>query len=371
MKVYFAHIFAAFLLGRSSAENLLRHGAPTSIAANGHRFATGTDPHVCTDEDELVLCDTSVGESCVGMEINQCSNVLCQDACDNAKISESNVVCVRDNSCTGATFRKSNVQCTVDSLKNCRNTKFYTSAATCESASGWYYDGCHEAQFNQCSCCEGPGCPSDVPRCYDDDTSSDTSAFCASELSGRTCKEWGNPICNEGGEQNVNLHVPEINTSDSIPRAICAGHKLDEKPILIATIGSSQGSFQVKHEGDLPLGVKCEHDHHGDSNSEVEVYLKGRPDPTMEKGLYELKLHAIGEDPHHSPTARRVPIITSNINLRFSYCGCRKYRCGKGKFRVCKSQTATQDSKAVCVGFRRARRLLARGGICGRCGPRI
>lgn len=323
---------------------------------------------MCTDENELVLCDTSVGESCVGMEINQCNNVLCQDACENSKINDSNVVCVRDSSCEGATFRKSNVQCTADSSSNCRRAKFKSSVAFCDHSSGWgTYRSCNGAQFNQCSCCEGVGCPRGAPRCYDEDNSPD--AFCASELSGRTCKEWGNPICNTDGVQATNL--PEITLSENVPRAICASHKLNKNPILIATIGSNQGSFEVEHEGELPLGVTCEHDHHGDSNSEVEVYLKGRPDPTMEKGLYELKLHAIGEDPHHSPTARRVPLITSNINLRFSYCGCRKYRCGKGNFRVCKSQTATQDSKAVCVGFRRARRLLARGGICGRCGPRI
>lgn len=368
MKVYSVHILLAFLFVRSSAENnLLRHGALAT--AEGHRFTTGTDPHVCSDEDELVLCDTSVDEPCIEKEISECNNVLCQDACTNSKISESNVVCVRDNACAGATFRKSNIQCTVDSSTNCRGAKFYSSAAFCDHSSGWgTYRSCNGAQFNQCSCCEGVGCPSGATRCYWDENSSDPSAFCASELSGRTCKEWGNPICIEDEEQHT---FPVIIPSENIPRAICAGHKLDEKPILIATVGSSQGSFQVEHEGDLPLGVTCEHDQHGDSNSEVEVFLKGRPDPTMDKGVYELKVHAIGEDPLHSPTARRVPIITSNINLRFSYCGCRKYRCGRGKFRVCQSQTAAQDSDTVCVGFRKARRLLARGGICGHCGTRI
>lgn len=370
MKVYIVHILIAFVSVRSSvaAENLLRHGAP--VAAIGHRFATNTDSHVCADEDELVLCDTSAGskgKSCVGMEISQCNNVLCQNACSNSIITDSNVECVRDSSCEEATFRQSTVKCSEVSSTNCRRAEFYSSAAFCDHSSGWgSYRSCGGAQFNQCSCCEGVGCPSGATRCYRDEDSSDPSAFCASEVSGRTCKEWGNPICNEGEDQPSNL--PEIILSDNIPRAICAGRKLNKKPILIATIrGSSQGSFQVEHEGELPPGVTCEHDHNGDSNSEVEVYLKGRPDATMEKGVYELKLHAIGEDIQHSPSGRRVPIITSDIDLRFSHCACRTYRCGRGKRRVCKSQTGTQDSETVCVGFRKARRLLARGGICGRC----
>lgn len=148
-----------------------------------------------------------------------------------------------------------------------------------------------------------------------------------------------------------------------IPRGICAGQNLDKKPLLLATIHSDENPFKVGHDGSLPPGVDCVHDDHGTSSSEVEVYLKGKAEPTMENGQYNVQLQATQDTSDSDET------IKSDINLRFSYCGCRMYRCGKDNqgFQVCRAKTPTQEAKTVCVGARKARRVLFNGGVCGAC----
>ena len=43
--------------------------------------------------------------------------------------------------------------------------------------------------MDTCSCCNGSNCPSGVVTCSD-------ATFCSTTYMGKTCAEWGNPICN-------------------------------------------------------------------------------------------------------------------------------------------------------------------------------
>lgn len=63
---------------------------------------------------------------------------------------------------------------------------FVASAVTCAGSMS-----CLTAQFEgDCNCCDGPGCPTEVPRCVREEICSKVSSS-----TGSTCEELGNPIC--------------------------------------------------------------------------------------------------------------------------------------------------------------------------------
>ena len=110
------------------------------------------------------------------------STVACSaGACQHCDFVESDTTCSDGSSCDNSEFNKTLVTCNGDS---CDNSNFHTSAVTCSS-----YDSCDLSIWTQCSCCDGAGCSSGATSCHDLD------GFCAIEFLGRTCKEWGNPIC--------------------------------------------------------------------------------------------------------------------------------------------------------------------------------
>lgn len=137
---------------------------------------------VCDDNDDQ-------GTTCSSAEFSD-GFVACRDkACFAAKFEDSQVDCYSTisgssaRSCGEGSFRRSTVSCTDDACYSA--DVFSASAVTCDSV----YD-CKRVL--DCSCCDGDGCPVGSPSC-----TGDLNAFCSSKSTGRTCKEWGNPVCKD------------------------------------------------------------------------------------------------------------------------------------------------------------------------------
>jgi len=62
---------------------------------------------------------------------------------------------------------------------------FYGSQVSCDG-----FSACSSSFLFSCSCCTGYACDGVVPSC-----TSDPVGFCASQFLRRTCKDWGNPVC--------------------------------------------------------------------------------------------------------------------------------------------------------------------------------
>ena len=108
-------------------------------------------------------------------------------ACRNSDFDSVDVVCVEgrgdSDSCASSTFHQSKVGC-YDS--GCDSSVFESSEVICDG-----YVSCASATFDDCSCCDGNGCPSEIPSCTVDSVS-----FCSGrEINGVTCTALGNPIC--------------------------------------------------------------------------------------------------------------------------------------------------------------------------------
>jgi hypothetical protein len=132
-------------------------------------------------------CEASV-QSCSEFDFEFCS-VNCVDACQKAKFHESTVTCQDGESCSQATFRNSTVQCL--DQQSCKGAEFFASAVNCTI--GGDYPSCEYSQWYQCSCClSSENCP--VELCVDPQAGT-SDEFCDTLVLGRTCKDWGNPIC--------------------------------------------------------------------------------------------------------------------------------------------------------------------------------
>ena len=168
-------------------------------------YTTPTEPILpppeptCSMDEDLVVCDTSARD-CGKWFIEHCDIHCKERACYRSEIVDSDVECVGQMACQGAKFRRSDVLCSKDGMMTCTSTKFFASAVKCEDG----YFTCGDVMstfFDPCTCCDGPDCPDGVPRC----SGSGTQSFCSSKLLGKSCKEWGNPACDE------------ISVTDSIP----------------------------------------------------------------------------------------------------------------------------------------------------------
>jgi hypothetical protein len=148
-------------------------------------------------ENTGVLCENRNGQSTCCQASFSNSLVDCNaGACVNANFTDTTVQCfatVGDGSCDGASAYRSMVNCTqryavFTSLAEvvCSQIDFYASSAQCN------YGACTNPWFFRCSCCDGLGCPEGVPSC-----TALPVDFCSTLYIGRTCKDWGNPVCND------------------------------------------------------------------------------------------------------------------------------------------------------------------------------
>lgn len=117
------------------------------------------------------------------------------DACRSSQLSQSKVLCEKE-SCVHMRAFRSTVTCEQGS---CFFSTGAFSAITCDSSS------CFNLHlYEHCTCCDGNGCPMDALSCEED-----RDAFCSSMYLGRTCKEWGNPVC-------VDVPVEPVSSSSII-----------------------------------------------------------------------------------------------------------------------------------------------------------
>eukprot|EP00563_Minutocellus_polymorphus_P002529 CAMPEP_0181040278 /NCGR_PEP_ID=MMETSP1070-20121207/10959_1 /TAXON_ID=265543 /ORGANISM="Minutocellus polymorphus, Strain NH13" /LENGTH=539 /DNA_ID=CAMNT_0023118269 /DNA_START=674 /DNA_END=2289 /DNA_ORIENTATION=+ len=177
---------SSLFLGKSCKAwgNPICDGVAVSSPAPIHSSGT------CSLREEIAVCD-STDRGCNNMQIENCS-VYCQDACQSADITASTVECVGRSSCYGATFRQSDITCSDLQWYACRDAKFIASAVTCQDG---YYT-CDEDEFYPCSCCKSPSPDCHAEPCFDRMTRT-ADSFCSSTFLGKTCKDWGNPICGD------------------------------------------------------------------------------------------------------------------------------------------------------------------------------
>jgi Bacterial Ig domain len=143
---------------------------------------------LCDNKDYFgteVTCDEIVAAN---------SAVSCEaGACLNAKFTDSTVTCQKTRggpSCLTSSMTRSTVTCLDES---CTTTTFAASAVTCD-----YFDSCKEATFDNCTCCDGYGCPDGIVSCQ-----GDLVTLCAS------CAGHGHPLCGEmNGINSVPMQTP-------------------------------------------------------------------------------------------------------------------------------------------------------------------
>jgi hypothetical protein len=162
------------------------------------------------NERKLVAsCPTEVCNagnfSCIGQNYSSCSDVVCIDACVKTYFNDSEVTCQNDSSFANALFENSRVLC--NETKACSGATFINSAVECQlSVDDYTGIPCDGAILFQCNCCSDAwACPLGVPSCFDDEYSGEgsTDIFCASTFLGRTCKDWGNPICDDSSVESM------------------------------------------------------------------------------------------------------------------------------------------------------------------------
>jgi hypothetical protein len=138
------------------------------------------------------------------------SILYCDDGkCEKSSYSSCQVRC-RPNSCDGAQFQRSVVECFGSS---CIGGEVLASAALCEANS------CQEAMFLACSCCDGDGCPVDVPSCKKNPID-----FCSSKFLDVDCLAWENPMCLALQESGI---VSREDT-DMATAVICQNQECDD-----------------------------------------------------------------------------------------------------------------------------------------------
>jgi hypothetical protein len=167
---------------------------PTATpTASPTTIPTSSPTSACSKGDFLVLCD---GFECKEEEIHFCLIDCVSGSCDDSVVSHSLLRCVSD-SCNGLHAKQSAIDCvdsscgnTADDKNRKTRTQFLASSVRCDA------DSCRSTDFLTCSCCDGEGCPvADVagnalPSCHQTD-------FCSFDYLGKTCAEWGNPVCKD------------------------------------------------------------------------------------------------------------------------------------------------------------------------------
>eukprot|EP00980_Cylindrotheca_fusiformis_P023211 scaffold10220_cov148-Cylindrotheca_fusiformis.AAC.9 len=125
---------------------------------------------------------------------------LSEYQCNEAKISDCSVDCGNDQ-CLSTEFSESSVNCMdADSCNpeqeaNAPPTTFLASQVLCSVA-----DSCTNAEFLECTCCDGVGCPTQnslgqtLISCFDGDLEQLCSEVIPN-LGNKTCRELGNPLC--------------------------------------------------------------------------------------------------------------------------------------------------------------------------------
>lgn len=186
------------------------HGLLFNISSSSSAVAQT----VCPSTD-LIVCDDSSSGACVQGNYSACT-VLCNDTdpvsvnllvpCQSATFRDDSTVTCGKGSCIGITGLDSAISCVEEEFDSASTTcsvgSFYRSTVSC---SGY---ACSEAAvYHSAVTCPGSySCSADFKykacTCFvdGDDTFPDCRNavdFCGSLFLGRTCHEWGNPVCQD------------------------------------------------------------------------------------------------------------------------------------------------------------------------------
>ena len=143
----------------------------------------------CSLGQSPAVCDDVL--SCRDLDIFDC-DIECLSSCWEANIEDSNLQCNLQNACLGSDARRSTVSCS-NVTGSCHLARFFASAVDCAAESSC--TGRQEENWYQCSCCTNPlYCPPGVPSCS---PGNNATEFCNSTYLGKTCKDWGNPVCRD------------------------------------------------------------------------------------------------------------------------------------------------------------------------------
>ena len=159
-------------------------------------------------DDASVYCDNK--DNAASTRVCQSATfsnslVYCEaGACQTSSFTNTVVTLVSSSSGDDSTFTRSSVACSGDS---CDRARFISSEASCPS-----FDSCDNASFDECSCCDGTGCPSTAPSC-----SSDVATFCSRTLAGQQCSQLGNPVCGDLGSPTAPVDTPTSNPASAPP----------------------------------------------------------------------------------------------------------------------------------------------------------
>jgi len=206
--------------------------------AQGQALCTESCVDACAQSsfaDCQVTCNNTVADAvttCQAAAFTNASTVQCFDgACQNVQVSKgSTVTCTGEGSCLNIQSNQSTIEC----LSNaCDNAQFHASAVFCEP-----YYACGSAWYFECSCCDGysSSCGT-APSCQD-------TSFCSNLYLGKTCKEWGNPVCADVPNVDETGVVVEICDGDSCVGSSLTGSILcDNKNNAAATATCSGAAF--------------------------------------------------------------------------------------------------------------------------------
>jgi hypothetical protein len=187
----------------------------------------------CSLGEGSIECDAA-SAICQGGVINNCEPVYCVDdySCDAATITNSKLFCQSSYSCTEAYIKDSNVVCS--DWYSCNSATIRRSFVYCASENsctaklssvalscGSEFNSCAFNNYDdQCSCCDGAGCPSELQKCRINNAPN--AEFCSSESSGITCAALGNPIC-EGMPGYPTSEDTDQDPTDTLPPQNIAG----------------------------------------------------------------------------------------------------------------------------------------------------
>ncbi|CAJ1953982.1 unnamed protein product [Cylindrotheca closterium] len=137
---------------------------------------TGNEPSTNVD----ISCFSTEYE-CNQKTVRDCQVLCGPSQCMSSEFDQSYVLCIDETSCNKIASTKPVAQ-------------FINSQVLCQVEGS-----CTDAEFLACTCCDGPGCPSEnfvgnsLPSCVD----GDVGGFCNQmvESEGKTCRELGNPVC--------------------------------------------------------------------------------------------------------------------------------------------------------------------------------
>jgi hypothetical protein len=121
----------------------------TATCASDYRFCRGDerDDRYCAklrDDDTTAFYD--------------CRIICVKESCESMTYWHSTVAC-HDEACHDAVVINSYVLCRGEGT-SCAGVSFIASEGQCEGA-----NSCQGAYFDMCSCCDGLGCPENVPSC--------------------------------------------------------------------------------------------------------------------------------------------------------------------------------------------------------------